>query len=114
MKYMAEVNKYPGTHKRIAVTDTAQSLTLSDFKDANNGTDPAISVTIICEDNNIRVRYDGSAPTNTGDKEGFPLFKNQSLKLSNWDAIQKFQFINDVAGANGVIQICPEFDVKQS
>jgi len=102
---------YPSPTRRIAVGDAAAAIPAAYIRpDTRN----AVAALLTVEDNNIRVAFDGTVPTNangTSADTGHLIYAGQAWRISNPKALSTLQYINAVAGNAAVIQLTLEFEV---
>jgi len=93
-----------GTYKLTASDDNAQTIaTAKKYQDGTASGRRARAAIITVETYALRYTVGNTAPTAGG--VGHKLNPGDVLKLSSWDSVNTFSWINNVAGENNVVQI---------
>ena len=108
MDSVFRIQGFPGTTQQLTSTNAAAGLPAASVTRSDR--QAAIAVAVTVEANDLRICYDGSAPTtSTGTAFGHILASGQSLRLENPMAIAAFRFVSKTAGAAAVVHVTPEF-----
>lgn len=111
--YIVSVEGRPGATIRFDVPDTSAATTFADMS-ALSALDsfgmPLCGMLVQVEENPIRICFDGSVPTQTGDKVGHRVVPDQTWQIGSLQGCRTLQLVNDASSAVGVLQITPFYE----
>ena len=102
----------PGDTFTQTSTNVAQALTAGSI--VGSAGNPCIGALITFETNDIKYCMGGSTPVSSGLGHTADVSVDPVLWLDSGNAVKTFRFISAVAGAHGVIQVTPFFEVGKT
>jgi hypothetical protein len=110
MKLVFSSQGSPGATRRIVSADAAQGLPAAMFTNAANRGITGVEINV--ENNAIRVTFGGAVPTSNPNGLGHNIPAGGGFRVYSPTMIRTMQFINTVVGADGVLQVSPEYEVS--